>query len=99
MGVGEGQCCSCQEGEGGQSGERVVLLACGEGEEADDDGDPEDEGESGFVFGGEPMSQKRDMGHRICDGEKRVAAAGRNVAQGMAQMRNMSQKSQTGVWP
>ena len=43
--VCDGEGCSDDEGERGESGEAVVLLAGGEGEEAEDDGDPEEERE------------------------------------------------------
>ena len=47
--VGAGEQASGHEGERGQGGQRVVLLAGGEGEEAEDEAGPEEEGESGFV--------------------------------------------------
>jgi hypothetical protein len=48
------------EGEGGEGGKGVVLLAGGEGEEAEDEGGPEEEGEGGFVIGW--VGQRRNTG-------------------------------------
>ena len=44
--VGGGEEAAYEEGEGGEGGEVVVLLAGGEGEEAEDDAGPEEAGES-----------------------------------------------------
>ena len=47
--VGIGEEASYEEGESGEGGEVVVLLAGGEGEEAEDDAGPEEAGEGGFA--------------------------------------------------
>ena len=59
LGLRPGECAAGEQSESGERGEGVVLLACGEGEEADDDDGPEEERECGFVFlqgGGESTS-------------------------------------------
>ncbi len=50
MGIGAGEQSGGHEGEGREGGEAVVLLAAGEGEEAEDDDGPEDEREGGFAL-------------------------------------------------
>ena len=50
--VGAGEEAAGHEGERGEGGEAVVLLAAGEGEEAEDEQRPEEEGESRLRAGG-----------------------------------------------
>ena len=50
VGVGAGEQGGGHQGKCGERGEAVVLLAAGEGEEAEDDDSPEDEGEGGLVL-------------------------------------------------
>src|ERR1035441_386701 len=54
LAVGAGEEAPGHEGERGQGGQRVVLLAGGEGEEAEDEAGPEKEGEGGLVGAGDP---------------------------------------------
>ena len=50
--VGGGEQAADEESEGGEGGEGVVLLARGEGEEAEDEAGPEEESECWFALAG-----------------------------------------------
>src|SRR5260370_28798598 len=50
--VGAGEEACGHQSQGREGGETVVLLAAGEGEEAEDEEGPEEEGECGFVLAG-----------------------------------------------
>src|ERR1035441_7279110 len=58
-GVGACQQASGHEGERGEGGKGVVLLAGGEGEETEDEAGPEKEGEGGLVGAGTPHGLRR----------------------------------------
>src|ERR1019366_5906594 len=59
LAVGAGEEASGHEGERGQRGQRVVLLAGGKGEEAEDEAGPEKQGEGGLVGAGTPHGLRR----------------------------------------
>ena len=67
--LGAGEETSGHEGEGGQCGEGVILLAGGEREEAEDEAGPEGEGEGGLLGAWTPHDLRRvaqNMGHPEC---------------------------------
>ena len=110
LAVGAGEQAAGHQRERGQRGQRVVLLARGQGEEAEDEAGPEEKGESGFAVVVDRAMKcgvvrcARDAAILFSVAKRRVRmwcamAPGTNAIQGKIQMAASSQKSGMGTWP
>ena len=89
-----------EDGEGGEGGEDVVLLAGGEGEEEQDEGGPDERGawrrgaSSGEIVAAELAAEGLGASASLPKmGAAQAVALKRKADQGMSQMRQRPQKS------